>query len=57
MEQTMRQMLLVLFAFAVFGDGISPATAQTWPERPVTMVVPFPGRRHRSSRTDRRQGA
>ena len=38
----MRQMLLVLFAFAVFGDGISPATAQTWPERPVTMVVPFP---------------
>ena len=28
---------------AVFGDGISPATAQTWPERPVTMVVPFPG--------------
>ena len=38
----MRQMLLVLFAFAVLGDGISPATAQTWPERPVTMVVPFP---------------
>jgi tripartite-type tricarboxylate transporter receptor subunit TctC len=42
MEQTMRQMLLVLFAFAVLGDGISPATAQTWPERPVTMVIPFP---------------
>src|SRR5262245_35782005 len=42
MEQTMRQMLLVLFAVAVFGDGISPATAQTWPERPVTMVIPFP---------------
>jgi tripartite-type tricarboxylate transporter receptor subunit TctC len=42
MEQTMRQMLLVLFAFAVIGDGISPVTAQTWPERPVTMVIPFP---------------
>src|SRR5262249_59372257 len=42
MEQTMRQMLLVLFAVAVFGDGISPAAAQTWPERPVTMVIPFP---------------
>jgi tripartite-type tricarboxylate transporter receptor subunit TctC len=42
LEQTMRQMLLALFALAVFGDGISPATAQTWPERPVTMVIPFP---------------
>jgi tripartite-type tricarboxylate transporter receptor subunit TctC len=42
MEQTMKQMLLVLFAVVVFGDGISPATAQTWPERPVTMVIPFP---------------
>jgi len=42
MEQTMRQMLLVLVALAVFGDGISPANAQTWPERPVTMVIPFP---------------
>src|SRR5262252_7759375 len=42
MEQTMRQMLLVLFAFVLFGGDISPATAQTWPERPVTMVIPFP---------------
>src|SRR5262252_230152 len=42
MEQTVRQMLLVLFAVAVFGDVVSPATAQTWPERPVTMVIPFP---------------
>jgi tripartite-type tricarboxylate transporter receptor subunit TctC len=36
-----RIILLALFAFASFGDGISPAAAQTWPERPVTMVVPF----------------
>ena len=33
--------LLTLFAFAFFSAGISPAAAQTWPERPVTMVVPF----------------
>src|ERR1700704_422724 len=38
----MRQFLLALFAFAFFGEGISPAAAQTWPERPVTMVIPFP---------------
>jgi tripartite-type tricarboxylate transporter receptor subunit TctC len=38
----MRQMiLLALFAFASFGDGIGAAAAQTWPERAVTMVVPF----------------
>jgi tripartite-type tricarboxylate transporter receptor subunit TctC len=42
MGQTMRQILLALFAFAIFGAGISPAAAQTWPERPVTMVIPFP---------------
>jgi tripartite-type tricarboxylate transporter receptor subunit TctC len=36
-----RIILLALFAFAFVGDGISPAAAQTWPERPVTMVVPF----------------
>ena len=36
-----RIILLALFAFASFGDGISVAAAQTWPERPVTMVVPF----------------
>src|SRR4051812_17297479 len=38
----MRQFLLALFAFALFGATVSPAAAQTWPERPVTMVVPFP---------------
>jgi len=38
----MRQILLALSAFAVFGAGIGPAAAQTWPERPVTMVIPFP---------------
>jgi tripartite-type tricarboxylate transporter receptor subunit TctC len=32
---------LVLLAFAFFGNHVSPAAAQTWPERPVTMVVPF----------------
>ena len=32
---------LVIFAFALFGDYVGPAAAQTWPERPVTMVVPF----------------
>ena len=37
----MRQMILaVFFAFASL-LGISPAAAQNWPERPVTMVVPF----------------
>jgi tripartite-type tricarboxylate transporter receptor subunit TctC len=30
-----------LLAFAVIGIGVSPAAAQTWPQRPVTMVVPF----------------
>src|SRR3954466_1949435 len=38
----MRQFLLALFAFALFGAAISPAGAQIWPERPVTMVIPFP---------------
>src|SRR3982074_59694 len=38
----MRQFLLALFAFAFLGEGIIPAAAQTWPERPVTMVIPFP---------------
>ena len=38
----MRQtILLALFAFASFGHDASPAAAQTWPERPITMVVPF----------------
>src|SRR3954454_5157793 len=38
----MRQFLLALFAFALFGAAVSPAAAQIWPERPVTMVIPFP---------------
>src|SRR3954464_83395 len=38
----MRQFLLALFAFALFGAAVSPADAQVWPERPVTMVIPFP---------------
>jgi tripartite-type tricarboxylate transporter receptor subunit TctC len=38
----MRQFLLALFAFALFGAAVSPAAAQVWPERPVTMVIPFP---------------
>ena len=33
--------LLVLLAFAFVGNCVSPAAAQTWPERPMTMVVPF----------------
>ena len=38
--------LLVSPGFAFFGNHVSPAAAQAWPERPVTMVVPFAGRRH-----------
>ena len=37
----MRPILIALFAFAFFAEGTSPAAAQAWPERPVTMVVPF----------------
>ena len=38
----MRQtILLALFAFISAFGGVSPAAAQNWPERPVTMVVPF----------------
>jgi tripartite-type tricarboxylate transporter receptor subunit TctC len=33
--------LFALLALISFGDRIGPAAAQTWPERPVTMVVPF----------------
>ena len=33
--------LLALLALISFGDRVRPAAAQTWPERPVTMVVPF----------------
>ncbi len=35
------RILLSLFAFAILGHDIHPATAQAWPERPVTLVVPF----------------
>jgi tripartite-type tricarboxylate transporter receptor subunit TctC len=35
-------MLIALVAVAFFADATSPAAAQTWPARPVTMVVPFP---------------
>ena len=41
-DQSCDSYLLALFAFALFGAAISPATAQVWPERPVTMVIPFP---------------
>src|SRR5262245_28777403 len=27
---------------AALGSGVAPAQAQAWPERPVTMIVPFP---------------
>jgi tripartite-type tricarboxylate transporter receptor subunit TctC len=37
-----RQMLLVAVAVAVTVGGASFATAQNWPTRPITMVVPFP---------------
>jgi tripartite-type tricarboxylate transporter receptor subunit TctC len=37
----MRPILIALIAFTFFADGMSPAAAQTWPTRPVTMVVPF----------------
>jgi tripartite-type tricarboxylate transporter receptor subunit TctC len=33
--------LLALFVLAFSGDRIGPAAAQTWPERPVTLIVPF----------------
>jgi tripartite-type tricarboxylate transporter receptor subunit TctC len=33
--------LPVLLAFAFVGNCVSPAAAQPWPERPMTMVVPF----------------
>src|SRR5262247_3632515 len=38
----MRQILSVLLAIAAFAAGASPAAAQAWPTRSVTMVVPFP---------------
>jgi tripartite-type tricarboxylate transporter receptor subunit TctC len=46
METIMRPTVPALVAFASFASGIGAAAAQTqaaqtWPERPVTMVVPF----------------
>ena len=38
----MRQNLLVALAGAVADLGPCTASAQTWPSRPVTMMVPFP---------------
>jgi tripartite-type tricarboxylate transporter receptor subunit TctC len=32
---------LALLAIAFFSDCVGPAAAQTWPDRPLTMVVPF----------------
>jgi tripartite-type tricarboxylate transporter receptor subunit TctC len=37
----MRPILVLLFAIALSASGLSPVVAQTWPTRPVTMVVPF----------------
>src|SRR5215831_5144236 len=34
--------LRALFAFALTLAATSPAAAQTWPTRPVNMVIPFP---------------
>jgi len=31
----------VLAAATAYGAGVSPAPAQSWPTRPVTMIVPF----------------
>jgi tripartite-type tricarboxylate transporter receptor subunit TctC len=36
-----RTILLALAASAFLRDGVTPAAAQSWPTRPVTMVVPF----------------
>src|SRR5262245_38472982 len=37
----MRPIVIALFAFAFFATGVSTVAAQNWPERPVTLVVPF----------------
>ncbi len=37
----MRPILIALAAFTFVADDMRPAAAQTWPARPVTMVVPF----------------
>src|SRR3712207_9562266 len=46
--RTTRRLLLALSGgaamslAAVAGSGAPPALAQAWPERPVTIIVPFP---------------
>jgi tripartite-type tricarboxylate transporter receptor subunit TctC len=37
-----RRILLAAACFAGLGAVVAPATAQEWPTRPVTIVVPFP---------------
>jgi tripartite-type tricarboxylate transporter receptor subunit TctC len=41
-EAAMRPILIALFALSFATEAIGPAAAQSWPTRPVTMVVPFP---------------
>jgi tripartite-type tricarboxylate transporter receptor subunit TctC len=38
----MRSILIAVFAFLGSADTIGAAAAQTWPARPLMMVVPFP---------------
>jgi tripartite-type tricarboxylate transporter receptor subunit TctC len=33
--------LFALFVLLIFGEHATPVAAQAWPQRPVTMVVPF----------------
>jgi tripartite-type tricarboxylate transporter receptor subunit TctC len=40
-RRIMRLIIIALAAFALIAEDTSPAAAQNWPERPVTMVVPF----------------
>ncbi len=38
-----KRLIPLAFLVAVFGmAGVSPATAQVYPSRPITMIVPFP---------------
>ena len=34
--------VLIAIAVALFATALSPVQAQTWPNRPITLVVPFP---------------
>src|SRR5262249_3508197 len=40
LERVRKETLLALLACAVLG-GLAPAAAQTYPERPVTFIVPY----------------